>query len=412
MMNSQQPRVRETAIYTRSAESASTMWLLYASQQETMEQTQLQLSLQIFAEAFRRYALGLMVGIGGGVPNDENDVRLGDIVVSQPLHDTSGVVQYDLGKRAEKSLYQLGNSIAAIATEAENKDDRFSYPNTEDHLYHANYSHIEGTSRQRYTCAKYDSSQRVVREEREHDNPVVHYGIIASGNQVIKDAIARDKIGKGAKAICFEMEAAGLMNHFPCLVIRGVCDYSDSHKNKAWQPYAAITAAAYKKELLNHVPALDRPGSARTENVVDVYKSIQALASVSRDPEVEKTGIERRKDKLINGSYQWVKDHQTFKDWLTKGSQILYLIGGAGKGKTMIMIGLINEFESGTKIPRENDNELQETLFLPGPIYFSYFLCQGTNDHLDSAHSVLKGLLLLLLRKHQILRSIYRSDTI
>ncbi|KAF3297852.1 hypothetical protein TWF132_004002 [Orbilia oligospora] len=170
------------------------------------------------------------------------------------------------------------------------------------------------------------------------------------------------------------MEAAGLMNHFPCLVIRG---------------------------LLNHVPALDGPGSARTENIVDVYKSIQALASVSRDPEVEKTGIERRKDKLINRSYQWVKDHQTFKDWLTKGFQILHLIGGAGKGKTMIMIGLINEFESGTKIPRENDNELQETLFLPGPIYFSYFLCQGTNDHLNSAHSVLKGLLLLLLRKHQ-----------
>ena len=46
------------------------------------------------------------------------------------------------------------------------------------------------------------------------------------------------------------MEAAGLMDNFPCLVIRGICDYSDAHKNKKWQPYAAATAAAYAKELL------------------------------------------------------------------------------------------------------------------------------------------------------------------
>ena len=48
----------------------------------------------------------------------------------------------------------------------------------------------------------------------------------------------------------WEMEAAGLMNHFPCLVIRGVCDYADSHKNDAWYPYVAMTAAAYAKEFL------------------------------------------------------------------------------------------------------------------------------------------------------------------
>lgn len=51
------------------------------------------------------------------------------------------------------------------------------------------------------------------------------------------------------------MEAAGLMDNFPCLVIRGICDYSDSHKNKQWQDYAAATAAAYSKELLSVVHA-------------------------------------------------------------------------------------------------------------------------------------------------------------
>jgi hypothetical protein len=45
------------------------------------------------------------------------------------------------------------------------------------------------------------------------------------------------------------------MNSLPCLVIRGVCDYADSHKNKQWQAYAAGTAAAYAKELLSVIPA-------------------------------------------------------------------------------------------------------------------------------------------------------------
>ena len=56
--------------------------------------------------------------------------------------------------------------------------------------------------------------------------------------------------------LCFEMEAAGLMNNFPCLMVRGVCDYADAHKNKRWQPYAAATAAAYAKELLSIIPPL------------------------------------------------------------------------------------------------------------------------------------------------------------
>lgn len=41
-----------------------------------------------------------------------------------------------------------------------------------------------------------------------------------------------------------------MMDNFPCLIIRGTCDYADSHKNKRRQPYAAATAAAYAKDLL------------------------------------------------------------------------------------------------------------------------------------------------------------------
>lgn len=66
----------------------------------------------------------------------------------------------------------------------------------------------------------------------------------------MKDASVRDRLIAEKDVLCFEMEAAGLMNHFPCLVIRGICDYSDSHKNKEWQGYAAMAAAAYANDLL------------------------------------------------------------------------------------------------------------------------------------------------------------------
>lgn len=55
------------------------------------------------------------------------------------------------------------------------------------------------------------------------------------------------------------MEAAGLMNILPCLIIRGICDYADSHKNKRWQPYAAVTAAACAKEVLLATPTSEVP---------------------------------------------------------------------------------------------------------------------------------------------------------
>ena len=83
---------------------------------------------------------------------------------------------------------------------------------------------------------------------------MVHYGLIASADQLMKDAIARDRLIKEHDILYFEIEAAGLINNFPCVVIRGICDYSDSHKNDAWQGYAAVTAASYAKELLGIIP--------------------------------------------------------------------------------------------------------------------------------------------------------------
>jgi hypothetical protein len=111
-------------------------------------------------------------------------------------------------------------------------------------------------------CASNPSNilQRRLRDPNE-PNPAIHYGLIASANQVMKDALLRDQLAAENDILCFEMEAAGLMNQFPCLVIRGICDYSDSHKNKEWQGFAAMTAAAYAKDITCQI----RPSSIQAE---------------------------------------------------------------------------------------------------------------------------------------------------
>jgi uncharacterized protein with LGFP repeats len=96
------------------------------------------------------------------------------------------------------------------------------------------------------------------------DEPHVHFGNIASSNQLQISAIERNRVQQEHDVICFEMEAAGVMDEYPCVVVRGICDYADSHKNKGWQNYAAATAAAYAKCLLAWIPAVDATSSAQS----------------------------------------------------------------------------------------------------------------------------------------------------
>jgi nucleoside phosphorylase len=223
---------------------------------------------------FPSIQFSLMVGIGGGVPSAESDVRLGDVVVSQPNMRHGGVVQYDLGKATQSDFVQTGflNAPPTILLNALTKLKANSYIGRSglsaylpllchlpeftrenagpDILFQSNYNHTGGP-----TCERCSNYAIVKRTSRGSPRVVVHYGTIASGNQVMKDGLTRDKISlKFGGVLCFEMEAAGLMNNFPCLVIRGICDYADSHKNKKWQPYAAAVAAAVAKEILSVIP--------------------------------------------------------------------------------------------------------------------------------------------------------------
>ena len=244
--------------------------------------------------SFKGIRFGLMVGIGGGVPSMEADIRLGDVVVSQPHQRFGGVVQYDFGKTTPNGFERTGslNSppqilLSAVSTVQANdmlgestlsncvstleRIPTFQRSRTgSDVLFKASYNHEGGL-----TCEQCGADRQQVRPQRKNKvEVVVHYGTIASGNRVIKDAAERDQVSaKLGGVLCFEMEAAGLMNNFPCLVVRGICDYADSHKNKRWQPYAAATAAAYGKELLSVIPAADVVKTRRAEDVMNSANS-------------------------------------------------------------------------------------------------------------------------------------------
>ncbi|KAK8041743.1 hypothetical protein PG993_006266 [Apiospora rasikravindrae] len=234
------------------------------------------------ARSFPSIKWRFLVGIGGGVPHDgDHDIRLGDVVVGMPEGAYGGVVQYDLGKdkdgdvftrkgylemspsqlrsaimRMRSDHYDRGNQIQENITAMLERSDRikavYQRPAAEtDVLFNAEYLHLPDRS----TCLDCDVNMIVKRPPRSSESPEIHYGLIASGDRVLRSAAKRAKEIRqvGEDILCFEMEAAGLMTEFSGLVVRGISDYADSHKNDGWQHYAAAAAAACVKELLSRV---------------------------------------------------------------------------------------------------------------------------------------------------------------
>ncbi|KAH9209911.1 nucleoside phosphorylase domain-containing protein [Leptodontidium sp. 2 PMI_412] len=213
---------------------------------------------------FPSIKFGLMVGIGAGIPPQ---VQLGDVVVSSPRDQYSGVVQWDFGKERQNDTFKwtehvnnppsiLLTAVTRLSTELAIKGPRYV-----DQL-------IDKSSKLPAEYRKSDSLKDILfnadcencgmgqAKEREPRDICVHYDLIASGNKVVKDVTTRDSLNRSfdRKVLCIEMEAAGVMTSCPCIVvIRGICDYADSHKNKAWQEHAAAVAAVYARELLKNV---------------------------------------------------------------------------------------------------------------------------------------------------------------
>lgn len=232
--------------------------------------------------SFPNIRIGLMVGVANGAPTERHDIRRGDIVVSAACNGMGGVYQLDFGKRIQGKGIQptgflnqppilLRNAVNALRADIERRGHCFEQtihgilsrnqklprkyqrpqPGT-DKLFRRSVLHGPCCVP---SCSD-DSSLLIPRAERkeEDDNPAIHYGLICSGNQSVEDATLRDTLSTSFNILCFKSGAAGIMNHFPCLVICGICDYADTHRNKAWQGYASMTAAAYAKSLLYRIP--------------------------------------------------------------------------------------------------------------------------------------------------------------
>ncbi|KAH7228472.1 uncharacterized protein BKA55DRAFT_483902, partial [Fusarium redolens] len=354
--------------------------------------------------SFPNIRIGLLVGIGGGAPSPHHDIRLGDIVVSSRDGGKGGVFQYDFGKTIQNQSFQetqvldqppmvLRTAVSALKGRYELKGHRLNEdvdmalkkikkrkkysrpPANSDRLYRAAITHPPNSSEGCSVVCGDDPFHLLARAERdeEDENPAIHYGLIASANQLMKDALVRDKLAAEMGVLCFEMEAAGLMNHFPCLVIRGICDYSDSHKNKEWQGFAAMVAAAYAKDLLRQTP----PNRVEAEKKLgDILSGLQETAEEHRDIAKEQLQVQKdlAKERLSkeeerchqlfrlttsgkDATYEWYKDrveervegtclwflkHEHFQRWLKQDSGPLLVTADPGCGKSVLAKYLID----------------------------------------------------------------------
>ncbi|KAF5615051.1 hypothetical protein F25303_13885 [Fusarium sp. NRRL 25303] len=371
---------------------------------------------------------------GGGIarPNEGQDVRLGDIVVSQPDGTTGGVVQYDLGKvkanggwerkgSLEKPPPVLLHALASLQAKHEIEPSKipdllaamleakpsmkrpnsdYTYQGAEnDRLFEPQYDHVGGSN-----CDKCDLAWQVQRKQRESSDPEIHYGIIASGNRLIKDAATRDNLfgHTGHQCLCVEMEAAGLMDRFPCLVIRGICDYADSHKNDRWQRYAAATAAAFAVELLEYVPTAQLEATQKIAEVIQSleqrisnlstpihnldYRTAFVQLSIAEDASFDSKAEEHNAICLPDTRQELLKEIDRWID-NPKSKTIFWLNGMAGTGKSTISrtvahsrskrgdLGASFFFKRG-EVDRGNLNKLMSTLAyqlassIPGVAFF------------------------------------------
>ncbi|KAH6972231.1 nucleoside phosphorylase domain-containing protein [Ilyonectria sp. MPI-CAGE-AT-0026] len=295
--------------------------------------------------SYNNIELALLVGICGGVPRIAGeDVFLGDVVLSRTI------IQYDYGRQypgnfvmkntVEDSLGRASKGIRSLLVNFETRDgkdtlqtkakqhlkrlqnvaetkrlqssrrrraeDKYRYPGSaEDKLYSADYTHIHRTScdlcvsgsgdfceSSKASCAETgcDEANLVVRAfpfEDDDYTPEIFIGRVGSGNTVMKSGKDRDRIAAAHNLIAFEMEGAGIWEEIPCIVVKGVCDYADSHKNKKWQDFAAATAASVARAILeryfvNYEPQVQALEASNAQgNGLEQTNSIRTVANNS-----------------------------------------------------------------------------------------------------------------------------------
>ncbi|KAL2815028.1 ankyrin [Aspergillus cavernicola] len=349
---------------------------------------------------FHCIRFGLMVGIGGGVPDESHGIRLGDVIVSTPTAVSGGVIQYDYGKKYPQGYFRrtgslnkppqillnavtvmrcdsmlqetktkIGKTISDVLQENWAIEGSFFRPEN-DCLFHSTYEHQGGAE----GCSSCDKSQLVQRAPRANNEPHIHYGLW--------------------HVLCFEMEAAGLMDQLPCLVIRGICDYSDSHKHKEWQGYAALAAVAYTKTLLSIVPlAEDTVLQEQVSELTEKEKACLANLFIT-DPEEDMNALKRRKGSRTSGTCSWFLESDELKSWFRRAKavadidqNVLWLYGNPGIGKSTMAMMLVEE------LPKKD-------YFSNGTNILSFFFCESSSEYQRKATSILRGLLYQIIKQY------------
>ncbi|KAK6363380.1 hypothetical protein TWF730_000812 [Orbilia blumenaviensis] len=331
----------------------------------------------------------LLVGIGSGIPPK---VRPGDVVVGTPTQEYPGVVQWDYGKvvmdggfkrtgtinnppgallealSSLKTMHDSGRTKLPQYLDNMKKMPRFAPEHTgpeslTDPLFSPNSSYRSQSSEfDQFTRQSKTGNTQPNKTQKKPGEMRIHYVLIASGNTIVRNAEVRDEINDtlGGNLLCIEMEAAGLME-FPCLVIRGICDYADSHKNNNWQEYAAAVAAAYAKELLEFLP----PDGVNTERPMkSILDQLQAAPTTI---EILKPKLNKQEDLEILNWLTLVDydDHQTdyfdvrhqgtgqrflesigYRRWLETSEQILFCFGTPGAGKTILTSAVVDNLRT------------------------------------------------------------------
>ncbi|PLN77319.1 ankyrin [Aspergillus taichungensis] len=319
---------------------------------------------------FKQIRFGLKVGIAGGAVHATdprgfpNDILLGDVVVSRPDGAHGGILQYDQGTKYPgryeiKSHLNRPQTLLISATgklELDHDGGRgkmqeyidqaimgirkgkeyFSFPGRErDLLFKTAYHHAADSPKN--CCDKCDQIHLVTGRESRM-TPSVHYGLVASADTLLRDGEVRDEMRKEHEVLCFEMEAAGLANNFPCLAICGIADYADTHKNKQWQPYAAVTAAAYARDLLGVIsPRVVEKSELAIKQLNDTVHRIETVLDAAQRSKILEwlspleTPTENRN--LVD-SGQGLLESEVFERWINGGRWQLRLCGEAGTGKT------------------------------------------------------------------------------
>ncbi|KAL2817330.1 hypothetical protein BJX63DRAFT_385723 [Aspergillus granulosus] len=318
--------------------------------------------------SYQRIEVALVVGICGGAPYPVSgeEVFLGDVIISD------SVVQYDFGRQYPSGLFEkktgvkdmlgkpnraIRSILASLQTRRSRRDlqdkllrhlqtlqesqpDWYRPTSVDDVLFDASYQH-KHYGLTSATCFCLDSTSEDIcktavdstctllgcdldrvcrrRPSTEHNSPRVHIGTVASADTVMKSGENRDRLVQSEGVVGFDMEGAGVWDNLSCIIIKGVCDYADSHKNKSWQAYAAATGAATAKAFLEYW----EPTAREEANKFHIPLDLSAVPAIE-----EFIG---REDDL---NHLW--DYLQPRSSQTRRVAVLHGLGGIGKTQLAI----------------------------------------------------------------------------